>query len=171
MGDSKQASKQNSINGSCIPMGVPESDTGDSGEESEPTYRHYDHFETDVCLTQDEDEPLPSNVPIIQTPTLRRNQSQDLSARDPFSGTIASRGISSDSDSCTESEMFPDRTGRNTDGTTTSTSESEETQMWVHILRLGFGQCYITYNNLSSPILVKTIYHLMWRFVASKAEK
>ena len=129
MGDSKPTSKQSSSNGSCIPTGVPESDTGDSGEESEPTYRHYDHFETDVCLTQDEDEPLPSNVPIIQTPTPRRIASQDLTGRDAFAGVNSNRGISSDSDSCTESEMFPDRGGRNTDGTTTSTSESEETQM------------------------------------------
>ena len=129
MGDSKSNAKPSSSNGSCIPMGVPESDTGDSGEESEPTYRHYDHFETDVCLTQDEDEPLPSNVPIIQTTTPRKVSSQDPVPRGPFPGTTASRGVSSDSDSCTESEMFPERTGRNTDGTTTSTSESEETQM------------------------------------------
>ena len=129
MGDSKTNTKQSSSNGSCIPMGVPESDTGDSGEESEPTYRHYDHFETDVCLTQDEDEPLPSNVPIIQAQTPRKAPSQDTITRDHFNGMNAGRSLSSDSDSCTESEMFPERSGRNTDDTTTSTSESEETQM------------------------------------------
>ena len=129
MGDSKTNSKRNSANGSCIPTGVPESD--ESGEESEPTYRHYDHFETDVCLTQDEDEPLPSNVPIIQTPTPRRSQGQDLANGDPFSSVNGNRVTSSDSDSCTETEMYADRSiRRDTDGTTTtSTSESEETQM------------------------------------------
>jgi len=44
-------------------------------------------------------------------------------------GAAGLRGVSSDSDSCTESEMTREKGQVTDDTTTTSTSESEETQM------------------------------------------
>ena len=143
-------------NGRCVRAGIPESDTGESGEESEPTYRHYDKFETYVCLTQDEDDehddnpgvvhnvgqnlqaigkvPLPLSVisKLVQNGANKKRESPPASvSRDLGLGVGAAglRGVSSDSDSCTESEMTREKGQVTDDTTTTSTSESEETQM------------------------------------------
>lgn len=143
-------------NGSCLRAGIPESDTGESGEESEPTYRHYDNFETDVCLTQDEDDDTENKVVLnvgsnfqaigkgpIPAQAIQKHTSINGSKREspPALGSAprdtglgvaggVNMGVSSDSDSCTESEMTRGQ-GQVTDDTTTttSTSESEETQM------------------------------------------
>ena len=133
-------------NGSCLRPGIQESDTGDSGEESEPTYRHYDNFETDVCLTQDEDdEPLGSSSPVIKVkeigakikqgnipeqpkPDVIIREGREPIPRDDFTVGVNNRNASSDTD--TETERIPGIGGNATDDTTTtSTSESEETQM------------------------------------------
>ena len=129
-------------NGSCLRAGIPESDTGESGEESEPTYRHYDNFETDVCLTQDEDDDptgfnagivsnLDQNLQPVGNKILKNNNPSVKDARELIQKdlNVINRGLSSDSDSCTESEMTQGQGQVTDDTTTTSTSESEETQM------------------------------------------
>lgn len=135
-------------NGSCLRAGIPESDTGESGEESEPTYRHYDNFETDVCLTQDEDEDpaelslavvkdLGKNLQPVGNLKLAKINPTGMDGRDLLQKDIngINRGLSSDSDSCTEteSEVTQGQGQAKDDTTTTSTSESEETQIWVPI--------------------------------------
>ncbi|KAK3578317.1 hypothetical protein CHS0354_004226 [Potamilus streckersoni] len=117
--------------------GIQESDTGESGDESEPTYRAYDNFETD---TQDEDEILhPANqgakelLPQREIPLPVPREPVHL--RDNIIGNGQNRVISSDSDSCAESDAFLEPEGQVTDGTTTSTSESEETQIWVPVVK------------------------------------
>lgn len=90
---------------------MPESDSGD---DSEPTYRAYsDNVDTDVSNTQDEgDAPSPPapradrRVPVVPLNNLNML-------------------TSSDSDSCTDAEFL----GGQTTDDTSSTSESEETQM------------------------------------------
>ncbi|KAL4231018.1 hypothetical protein ACF0H5_011390 [Mactra antiquata] len=139
-----------SLGGGCLRAGIPESDTADSGEESEPTYRHYDNFETDVCLTQDEDDDpndlgsgvikvLGQNLEPVVNGSPKINKVPELKDLIPTENNVGivnaiNRGLSSDSDSCTESEMTQGQ-GQATDDTTTttSTSESEETQIWVPI--------------------------------------
>lgn len=149
----ESAGSKTSGNGSCLRAGIPESDTGESGEESEPTYRHYDNFETDVCLTQDEDDdtenkvvlnvgqnlqaigktPIPVNVvsKLTQPSSSSRQSPPGRSSvpRDPVAVNGGPRGVSSDSDSCAESEATRCQGQVTDDTTTTSTSESEETQM------------------------------------------
>lgn len=131
-------------NGSCPRAGIPESDTGESGEESEPTYRHYDNFETDVCLTQDEDDDptdrssgvvkdLGQNLQPVGNGLTKPSSvdSRDMIPNGNNLGVVngINRGLSSDSDSCTESELTQGQGQVTDDTTTTSTSESEETQM------------------------------------------
>ncbi|XP_033743526.1 proton channel OtopLc-like [Pecten maximus] len=94
---------------------MPESDSGD---DSEPTYRAYsDNVDTDVSNTQDEgDAPSPPapradrRVPVVPLNNLNML-------------------TSSDSDSCTDAEFL----GGQTTDDTSSTSESEETQIWVPV--------------------------------------
>ncbi|WAQ99442.1 OTOP-like protein [Mya arenaria] len=147
---------------SCLRPGIPESDTGESGEESEPTYRHYDNFETDVCLTQDEDDDaddssnpasnvvvdVGKNLSAVGTgapsvgivkkllgsaSVIAPNRTSPPTAPKVDVGVNnVNRVVSSDSDSCTESEQTLPQ-GQTTDDTTTSTSESEETQIWVPV--------------------------------------
>ncbi|XP_048777253.2 proton channel OtopLc-like [Ostrea edulis] len=97
-------------------LDIPESDSGD---DSENTYRHYsDNVDTDVSNTQDEGDPPSPPVSRAADRCLLNNLN------------IVSSVISSDSDSCTEGEFILDRGGQTTDETSTS-SESDETQIWV----------------------------------------
>ncbi|XP_053399314.1 proton channel OtopLc-like [Mercenaria mercenaria] len=143
--DKQTDGSKSSGNGSCLRAGIPESDTGESGEESEPTYRHYDNFETDVCLTQDEDDD-PTDLSAGVVRDLGQNlqpvgngiskiNSSGIDKRDLIHKDLngINRGMSSDSDSCTESELTQGQGQATDDTTTTSTSESEETQIWVPI--------------------------------------
>lgn len=141
---------------SCLRPGIPESDTAESGEESEPTYRHYDNFETDVCLTQDEDEDDTSphhnvvidvgrNINAVGTPSatpsigiakrllnsVQQRSSPPVTPKETGinGGAGVVKAVSSDSDSCAESELTVTQGQATDDTTTTSTSESEETQM------------------------------------------
>ena len=94
---------------------IPESDL--SGDDSENTYRAYsDNVDTDVSNTQDEgDAPSP---PVARSERCVLNNLN-----------IVSSMTSSDSDSCTEGEFVLDRAGQTTDETTSTSSESDETQM------------------------------------------
>lgn len=152
-GDSKSAGSKLVGNGRGPRAGIPESDTGESGEESEPTYRHYDNFETDVCLTQDEDEdPADQSAGVVKDLGTKldaytgdkgrmlntggnevHNGSVTLATDNALRVNPVNRGLSSDSDSCTESEMTQGQGQVTDDTTTTSTSESEETQIWVPV--------------------------------------
>ena len=151
--DKHGTSDQPKTSGSCLRPGIQESDTGDSGEESEPTYRHYDNFETDVCLTQDKDddsEPLGSISPVIRhaglvnqpqqgavtvtckAPDNKLGLTRDQGGlthvpRDNFLGVVnnLNRGLSSDSD--TESELRPGDLDQTTDDTTTATNTTTNT--------------------------------------------
>ncbi|XP_061185369.1 proton channel OtopLc-like [Saccostrea echinata] len=97
-------------------LDIPESDSGD---DSENTYRPYsDTVDTDASNTQDEGDPPSPPVSRVADRCLLNNLN------------IVSSIISSDSDSCTEGEFILDRGGQTTDETSTS-SESDETQIWV----------------------------------------
>lgn len=140
-GDGSGGGSKLSGNGICLRAGIPESDTAESGEESEPTYRHYDNFETDVCLTQDEDDDptdlgagvvrdLGKNLqPVGNLVSKTNGVSLDNRCLITNDLDVVNRGMSSDSDSCTESELTQGQGQVTDDTTTTSTSESEETQM------------------------------------------
>ncbi|KAK3100418.1 hypothetical protein FSP39_019660, partial [Pinctada imbricata] len=110
-----------------------------SGDDSENTYRAYsDNVDTDVSNTQDEgDAPSP--------PVARSERCALLNNLN-----IVSSMTSSDSDSCTEGEFVLDRAGQTTDETTSTSSESDETQIWVPVANRSGTR---TSGNVSTPPL------------------